>query len=239
MALTRSKLLRPLLMLAIAAAACDTGATLQPRFVHDGVAGAFYDTEMDITWLADANYAATVHAATALADGRFANEPAAQAWAASLEFGGVDGWRLPHSDPACIGIPNIGNCDRHLSEFHWMFLENLGGAYGHAVADFHNATFDRFSHIQGDWVYWSETPMPGPPAGWTFVWSTLRNQPAVAPAFPSGVLGAPYFAWPVHDGDVGGVLPPTAVPQPSTLALSAVLVLLPLLRRGLHRSRRA
>ena len=73
--------------------------------------GMIYDTTRDITWLKDWNYAYTSgYAASGVApesfpwntntivtDGRMGWD-AAMAWAASLEFGGYDDWRLPTGD---------------------------------------------------------------------------------------------------------------------------------------------
>jgi hypothetical protein len=50
-----------------------------------------YDTTLDITWLADWNYAKT---SGDDADGLM-NWGAAKAWADNLAFGGYDDWRLP------------------------------------------------------------------------------------------------------------------------------------------------
>ena len=58
--------------------------TLQPRDLDgDGEPEAYYDTELDITWLRDAN-----------ANG-IMNWHSANAWAESLDVHGVKGWRLP------------------------------------------------------------------------------------------------------------------------------------------------
>lgn len=53
--------------------------------------GMVYDDVLDITWLADANYAATSGYDQ---DGRM-NFSAANTWAAGLSYGGYDDWRLP------------------------------------------------------------------------------------------------------------------------------------------------
>lgn len=77
-------------------------AALQGRDLN-GSAGSFeayYDTVLDITWLADANYAQT---SGYDADGKM-DWAGANAWAASLSFsdGGrvYDNWRLPTVGPA-------------------------------------------------------------------------------------------------------------------------------------------
>ena len=72
-------------------------AALQGRDLN-GSAGSFeayYDTVLDITWLADANYAQTSGYDT---DGLM-DWTAANAWAAQLNINGYDNWRLPTVEP--------------------------------------------------------------------------------------------------------------------------------------------
>ncbi len=77
---------------------------------------AYYDNVANLTWLADANYAATSGYAAANATGAIGSSPtniqadggmgwqAANDWAAQLTVGGVSGWRLP----ATIDVGNDG-----------------------------------------------------------------------------------------------------------------------------------
>lgn len=207
----------------VLAAACawPAAASLVPRFVNNGVPEAYFDTVMGVTWLADANFSRTSHAPGALPDGRFSTWFDAMTWAQGLSIHGQTGWRLPSSDPSCVGLFNWGDCDRSKSEFHWMFLEDLGASYGYDITTSHGAGYDLFTNIMGGWAYWSETEDLTP--GWAFVWSTLRSIPGVAPKVPLFPVGAPYFAWAVHDGDVGrastGLLA-----EPGTSALSLALL---------------
>ena len=52
----------------------------------DTVTDAFYDTDLNITWLSDANVNGAMNWDTAVA------------WAEGLSFGGYSDWRLPTSD---------------------------------------------------------------------------------------------------------------------------------------------
>jgi hypothetical protein len=67
-------------------------STLQGRDLDGNLstAEAYYDTVLGITWLANANYAATAM-----------NWPTANSWAAALDpYGsGITGWRLPATNP--------------------------------------------------------------------------------------------------------------------------------------------
>ncbi|MBL8500649.1 MAG: hypothetical protein JNL77_08740 [Nitrosomonas sp.] len=63
------------------------------------------NTDIDITWLADADYAKT---SGYDADGVM-NWPDAKAWVAGLSIGGITGWRLPTADTSCSGY----NCSNN------------------------------------------------------------------------------------------------------------------------------
>ena len=70
--------------------------------------GLIYDTDLNITWLADANYAM---ASGYDADGRM-TWTNAMTWAANLSYGGYIDWRLPTTlqpDPTCQFNDAIGS----------------------------------------------------------------------------------------------------------------------------------
>lgn len=105
-------------------------AALQSRDLNgDTVTDAFYDTDLNITWLRDANV-----------NGRM-NWFAAVGWADSFSFGGYTDWRLPTSD-TCSGFNCIGSEMGHL---WYADLGNLAGAMTN-TGDFQN--------LQSD-IYWS------------------------------------------------------------------------------------
>lgn len=58
--------------------------------------GMIYSTDLNVTWLQDANYART---SGYDADGMM-NWNDATAWASNLVYGGYDDWRLPTFDPS-------------------------------------------------------------------------------------------------------------------------------------------
>lgn len=85
-------------------------STLQPRDANgDGTIDGYYDTVLQITWLADANALAgtafDASESSSATDGRtdWAN---AVAWAAQLNVHGVTGWRLPTQ--LDTGLPGCG-----------------------------------------------------------------------------------------------------------------------------------
>jgi len=65
-------------------------STLEGRDLDGNAATfeAYYDTVLDITWLADANAAGTLM-----------NWVDAKAWVSNLNVSGITGWRLPTPDP--------------------------------------------------------------------------------------------------------------------------------------------
>jgi len=70
--------------------------------LYDRGNGLIYDDVLNITWLQDANYAATQYAATSGAEGDADGAMSwndAQAWADGLNYQGHTNWRLPSIDP--------------------------------------------------------------------------------------------------------------------------------------------
>ncbi len=140
---------------------------------------AVYDNDLDITWLADANFAKT---SGFDADGKmtWAN---ATAWAASLTVGGFTDWRLPTTaddDNACTydlvaTIPSsdaIGwNCTG--GEMGHLFYNELSGTAGSSILDSGDPDLALFTNIQSTGsndFYWSSTELfvPGPTNAWLF-----------------------------------------------------------------------
>lgn len=92
--------------------------TLKSRdFNGDSIVDAYYDTALNITWLADANYALT---SGFNLDGLLLRSEAA-AWASGLNVSGVDGWRLPTLSPV-NGI-----------EIQYVFSSDGSTDWGHAA----------------------------------------------------------------------------------------------------------
>ena len=105
---------------------------------------AVYDSDADLTWLANANAAGTMMGWVT-----------ANAWAAGLTVGGVTGWRLPDTlqpDSSCgsqSGGNSYGsNCTG--SEMGNLFYNILGNTSGSL------SNTGPFSNVQSDY-YWSST----------------------------------------------------------------------------------
>ncbi len=119
-------------------------AALQDRDLNgDTVVDAFYDTDLKITWLRDANVNGQMNWATAVA------------WADGYSFGGYNDWRLPTSD-TCV----VYNCTG--SEMGHLWYTELGNSVGlmSSAGDFLNLKPSN---------YWSGTEYASDPtAAWFF-----------------------------------------------------------------------
>lgn len=198
-------------------------STLQGRDLDGNLSTfeAYYDSTLDITWLANANYAGTTM-----------TWAAANAWAAALNpYGsGITGWRLPTVTDIGTSGCNFAysgtdcgyNVDTSTGEMASMFYDTLGNL----------ALYN--------------TSGSGPQAGWgltntgpfsnvlpSFYWSATEYAPSISVAWLFGFgNGGQYggvksfngYAWAVHAGDVGA----SAVPVPAAAWLfgSGVLGLL-------------
>ena len=164
---------------------------------------AYYDTDADLTWLADANAAQT---SGYDADGRMTWR-AANDWAAGLTVGGVSGWRLANTNPVNgtafdYGDTNNGSTDSGYnisrsgtayagsqgSELANLFYNVLGN-----VSDYDSRGFfydgcagsagscltstGPFSNVQSN-PYWSATEYaPGTNDAWYFSMYTGGQYP--------------------------------------------------------------
>lgn len=214
--------------------------------------GFIYDTVLDVTWLADANYART---SGRDADGRM-TWSAANAWVDQLRIHDpvrnqwLDDWRLPHMEPRDVPrLPsNDGSTDlgytnmSELTELGYMYYVNLrnlgyctpnsGGTStlcyeqpGWGLVDGPEADDESlFSNLM-DTSYWANATGLSSASAW-YVDMGRGNQYIAA-------VGQEFHVWAVRDGDVAPA-DPTAVPTPATLPL----VLTALLAAGLLRRRK-
>lgn len=164
---------------------------------------AYYDTEANLTWLADANYAKTSNYDL---DGMMLWQEAND-WAASLDINGVTGWRLPTTlqyDETCEIQTDLADYGKNCtgSEMSNLFYNVLGGLAGTSINTVHNDNYYLFSNIQTvDEYYWSATTFPHP----------FSDSIAFAFGFVNGNQGTstktllPFHAWAVRTGDVAVV----------------------------------
>lgn len=119
-------------------------AALQDRDLNgDTVVDAFYDTDLDVTRLRNADVNGLM------------SQPAAGNWAADFSFGGYDDWWLPTSD-TCWGY----NCTASGMGHLWCVeLGNLAGGPMTNTGSFENLQ---------SYVYWSGAAAATPSDAWNF-----------------------------------------------------------------------
>ena len=144
---------------------------------------AVYDTDFNITWLANAN-----------ANGQM-NWADANAWAAALDVGGYTGWRLPTADPTCGVNYNCIN-----SELGHLYYTELGVAQGNNITSSTSPYLQLFSNVQNS-VYWSGTEYaPNPNHAWSFL-TNIGYQGN----YNKDIIS---YGWAVRSGDVAAVPEP-------------------------------
>jgi Protein of unknown function (DUF1566) len=186
---------------------------------------AYYDTVLNVTWLADANYAKT-SGFDATGQVSWTQALAFIGALNTADYLGVNHWRLPTATdtgtPGCnfaVAGTDCGyNVDLATGEMAHLFYESLGntGAYNtsavvqpciSASLPYCLSNAGPFSSLQPS-IYWSGAEYaPDTIRAWDFV-------------FSSGIQFADAktsngFAWPVLDGDIA------AVPVPSAAGLLA------------------
>lgn len=158
----------------------------------DRSGGLIYDDDLNITWLADANYAQTSgYDSDGLMSWNDANT-----WAANLSLGGAVDWRLPAADPTCASVDCIN------SEMGHLFYTELSGTAWNPIANSSDPDLNLFTNIRLDsnqrW-YWTSTSFPGYSAhrnfNFYYGWQSNNYNYSEQPA------------WAVHDGDVGSPVP--------------------------------
>jgi len=195
---------------------------------------AVYDTDYDITWLADANLAAsdTFGVSNVFANGTMSWDTA-ESWIGAMNtasYLGYSDWRLPTTlqpDSSCdnqtgdvTGTISHGlNCSG--SEMGHLFYNELGGTAGTSILASHNSYFDLFSNIQAD-VYWSGTEYAPNPTGQAWVFGFLYG------GQDADLKTSTLYGWAVRPGDI------TVVPLPAAFWLfgSGLLGLFGLSRRS-------
>jgi hypothetical protein len=181
--------------------------TLQARTFDGTSIGGYYDTALNITWLADANYAGTGM-----------NWVTANSWAAGLNLNGITGWRLPTvtdtGTPGCnaafVGTDCGYNVDTSTGEMAHMYYVTLGdlaifsptGAY--PQPGWGPTNTGQFSNIQYYFPYWSSTEYaPSTNYAWDFYFSKGGQGDDIK----SNSVTNNFYAWAVHPGDVGAAVP--------------------------------
>ncbi len=181
---------------------CVSGA--QAALVAGDGGQTVYDTVHDVTWLADANLAATktFGVSEINRDGSMSWETA-QSWIAAMNaanYLGTNRWRLPETqlpDEGCSQRPKSAafgyGCTG--SQMGDLFYTQLGGEKGSTIELKHNASYERFKNFQ-QYLYWSST-----------LWTRVPNS-AFSFSFGNGFQGTNVYAndmyvIPVAPGKIG------------------------------------
>ncbi|MCX7109818.1 MAG: DUF1566 domain-containing protein [Proteobacteria bacterium] len=161
--------------------------------------GMIYDTDRNITWLSNANLAATntfgVGGINAVGQMIWTT---AESWVTAMDtasYLGFTNWRLPTtppSDATCTSGSGGGGYTCTHSELGHLFYQELGGVAAQSILTNHNSNFTLFSNIQS-LVYWSGTEKLTSNA-WSF--TTANGFQGDDPK------SFTYLAWAVRTGDV-------------------------------------
>ena len=184
--------------------------------LYDRGNGLIYDDVLNITWMQDANYAQTSGYAAANAVGAPSNSPnsidadgrmgwsAANTWAAQLEYGGFDDWRLASAGNA----PGFGY-NVTTGELGHMFYNNLGNTAENSIlgnVSFTDATpgggTESFLNVQSSVYWYGEECAPDTNCAWGFN-AELGFQGNDDDDYN-------YYSWAVRAGDVSTVPVPAA-----------------------------
>lgn len=182
---------------------------------------AYYDTVLDITWLTDAGYAGT----TGFAETGDLPWSQAVAWAQSLDFQGVTGWRLPSvaskiSTGTLEQISAGVGADARTGELGYMYHVNLDldGDLSPNRGTIQIPGLDKGIILNfSSELYWTQDTYTLRPSRAWALWTSFPF--AGSQAYVGKILYG--GAWAVHDGDPFGFVPgpAPAVDEPATLWL--------------------
>lgn len=199
---------QPLLGAACAGILIAASGAAQAALI-DRSGGLIYDTDLNITWLADANYALT----SGYGDyGGMMTLDQAMTWAANLSYYDsvrnvtYDDWRLPttlNPDASCqYAVAGASGYNCTGSEMGHLFYNELGGVAYQPIVTTHDADYNLFTNIHS-YAYWSATEYaPSTNGAWGF--NTYDGS-----QFPYDNSSGLY-AWAVRPGDVAAVPVPAA-----------------------------
>lgn len=202
--------------------------TLQARYFTSDQSkspDAYYDTDLNVTWLADAEYQKTLGVLLSPGAGPTMDWYNATAWVESLNIKGVVGWRLPAITPLSIYEKQAG-CDfayagsdcgyspnTQRSEMAHLFYVTLGNKALISPSGVRQSTggltntgpFQNLGYPDQYWLGAGYAQSQG--SAWAFDLSGSQGTVAKINGLAS---------WAVHTGDVGYS---AAVPEPQTYAL--------------------
>jgi len=164
--------------------------------------GLIYDSDLNITWLQDANYAQT---SGYDADGAMKWD-GVMAWADSLVYQGYDDWRLPSTPVNCFGS---GCTSSEMGHLFYVELKNTPTWYAGCTPGVNCGFVNTgpFINIQL-YCYWSGTEYNE-----TNAWGMDFGFFSSGAQYPGEKVRWDAYAWAVRDGDSA------PIPEPMTLLL--------------------
>lgn len=187
---------------------------------------AVYDTDLNITWLANANLAGSNDFGVSgigcgvgcedapLAAGYTGWFPA-QSWIGAMNtanYLGYHDWRLPttlYPDATCSDNNLYASYNCTGSEMGELFYNELGGVAGTSITTTHNANYNLFQNVQST-AYWSGTDSTGTgthfPQDNAFTFDFANGAQALF-----STESRYQYMWAVRPGDVAAVPVPAAV----------------------------
>lgn len=156
--------------------------------------GLIYDTVQDITWMADANYAATNDYGIANTGGRMTWDNA-RTWAGLLDYEGYSDWRLFSVDESCGDY----NCSSTGNELGHLFYVDLGVTQYNSIRTSTAPEYDFFINVQSGY-YWSGVEY-APYTGSAWVFGTNLGHQGY------DFKTVEYYGWAVRSGDVAASVP--------------------------------
>jgi hypothetical protein len=165
------------------------GSAAQAQLAATAGGQAVYDSEKNITWLANANLAATQKfGVTAINPDGSMGYTAAQKWIAAMNaaaYLGSSRWAMPTTaipDDGCSQNPKTSSFGYGCtgSQLGDLYYDKLGGTKGSTIGLTHNSSFSLFTNFQ-PYLYWSGTK-----------WENVRNS-AFTFSFGNGFQGTNVF----------------------------------------------
>jgi hypothetical protein len=187
-------------------------AALDSR-TQNSVVVAVYDTDLGVTWLADANLAASnTFGVSGITTGTFAGRMAwdtAQSWITAMNtanYLGYNDWRLPTTqqpDASCsLSMANATGNNCIGSEMGHLFYSELSGTVGSFILSSGDPDLSKFQNIKPGY-YWSTDYTPSTATTDAYEFNFNAGDQV------GGFKGSSNNVWAVRTGDVVVPLPAT------------------------------
>jgi hypothetical protein len=163
--------------------------TAEAALVADASGQTVYDTDTNVTWLANANLAGTkTFGVSGINPDGSMSWNTAQEWIAAMNaanYRGSNRWSLPETslpDTGCSQLPKSAAFGYRCtgSQMGNLYYNDLGGEKGSTIELKHNANYGLFNNFQ-PYLYWSST-----------LWTRVPNS-AFSFSFGNGFQGTNVF----------------------------------------------